>query len=162
MKSLLKIFGLAAIVGFGIAGSAAKASSVYDGPVYAGGPGMGGYCVEMPGDPRCGPPRPMPGFDPMMPRPGMHHRHHNGFIQPGFSLEFQFGNVYPQDHYRRKMIQKIRYCTNDMAVNKAHALGIHRIHAYAYPDYILIKGKKHGHRVEVALSRSRGCPIINY
>ena len=147
MKSNLKLFGIAAIIA--IAGSIlpAQARSLFDGERHMIG-SFGQYDCDYG---NC--------MQPQHPQ----HRRHGGYIEPGFSFEFQFGNVYPRhEYYRRPMIQRVRFCTNDMAVHKARSLGIHRIRAYAYPDYILIKGKARGHHVEVSFSRARGCPVLSY
>jgi hypothetical protein len=89
--------------------------------------------------------------------PGYHHGSRIGF-------EFRFGNVRPDyDYYRPPYVyRQVRFCSNDMAIGKARAYGVRHIRAYAYNDHILIKGSKHGHRVQLAFARARGCPIIGY
>jgi hypothetical protein len=104
------------------------------------------------------------------PGPGVFHGHrwHRG--HSGIGIEFRFGNVDPyRDYYRPHyiyrpvpIIRKVRFCSNDMAVGKARALGVRHIRAYSYHDYVMIKGRKHGHPVRIAFARARGCPIIDY
>lgn len=118
---------------------------------------------ENPGTLHCPPPvgkHPRPhGFNP--------HHWHGG---SGIGFEFRFGNVDPRyDYYRPyriyrpvPVIRKVRFCSNDAAIHKARSLGIRHIRAIAYHDHIVIKGRKHGHRVHLAIARARGCPIIRY
>ncbi len=96
-----------------------------------------------------------------------HPRYHGG---PRIGFEFRFGNVHPRHDYYRPLhvyrpvpvIRKVRFCSNDMAVHKARAHGVRHIRAYAYHDHIVIKGRKHGHRVQMIFARARGCPVIRY
>lgn len=158
MKTLLLSLGVAAFASLApLPASAGDTPYGDDGLLPAGGPVM---CPMS--DPRCVPPHPPRGPEPFDPGfhpggPGLgHHRHHDG----RFEFGLYFGDAYPR--HPGYVIRKARYCTNDMAIGKARAFGIRSIRAYAYPDYILIKGKKRGHRVEVTFSRQWGCPAIQY
>jgi hypothetical protein len=151
MKSLFKALGLAAFLGLGV--SAAQAGGGYPGDereFYYRQPDFNHNCFDMPWHPACHPPRRHPG--------------HAILIQPGVHIELQFGDTHMRryDYQPRPLIRKVRYCSNSMAVNKAHAMGIRNVRAYAYNDHILIKGTKHGDRVAVTLSRQWGCPSIDY
>jgi hypothetical protein len=152
MKSLFKMIGLAAFLGLGV--SAAQAGGGYPGDereFYYRQPDFHHNCFDNPYHPAC------------RPRPRPHYQ--GGFyVQPGVHIELQFGNVHTRryDYQPRPLIRKVRYCTNSMAVNTAHAMGIRNVRAYAYNDHILIKGTKRGHRVNVTLSRQWGCPAIDY
>lgn len=84
-------------------------------------------------------------------------RHHGWGIHPGVGFGLYFGDDYP-----RRIIRPARFCSDGMAVSKARSIGIRNIRAYAYRDHVLIKGTKRGHRVQVAFSRSYGCPTIRY
>jgi hypothetical protein len=151
MKSMFKMLALAAFLGLGI--GAAQAGG-YDGDereFYYRQPDFHHNCFDNPRHPAC------------RPKPRPHYQHQGFYVQPGIHLEFQFGNVHPRrhDHYR-PIIRKVRFCSNSNAVHKAKRLGMHHIRAYAFQDYIVVKGKKRGHRVEVTFSRQPGCPVIQY
>jgi hypothetical protein len=150
MKSMLKILGLAAFLGLGAGAAQAGGYPGDEHEFYFRQPDFNHNCFDMPWHPAC--------------RPGREHPRHEIFNEPGVHFELQFGDVRPlyREYRPRPMIQRVRFCSNASAVNKAQALGIHHIRAYAYQDYILVKGTKRGQRVEVTLSRQPGCPIIQY
>jgi hypothetical protein len=82
---------------------------------------------------------------------------HGWNVHPGVGFGLYFGDNYP-----RRVIRPARFCSDGMAVSKARSIGIRNIKAYAYRDHVLIKGTKRGHRIQVAFSRSYGCPTIRY
>jgi hypothetical protein len=151
MKSFFKMLGLAAFLGLGISAAQAGGYAGDEREFYHRQPDFHHNCFDNPRHPAC------------RPRPRPHYREQGFYVQPGIHLEFQFGNVHPRrhDHYR-PIIRKVRFCSNSMAVGKARSMGIRSIRAYAYQDYVLVKGKKRGHRVEVTFSRQWGCPRIQY
>lgn len=166
MKTLLNAAGLALLLTF--AGNFGAASAAERGDP--------GYCDTARDDPWCAalplpdggrafqPPAPPP-LSPSPPPQIVGGEHPNDGLRPpprprgGFGLYLDDDFPDPQE---RLIIRRARFCTNDMAVNKALALGIRKIRAYAYPDYVVVKGRRHGHRVEVVFSRARGCPVIQY
>jgi hypothetical protein len=153
MRLISKLAAAAAVTGLalGFGGVSAKADSYMP----CGRPGV------MP----CGP-FPGPGPHPYPPAFDGHHRHHHS----GIGIQFSFGNADPYHGYYRPhyiyrpvpIIRKVRFCSNDSAIYKARALGVRHIRAVSYHDYILINGRKHGHPVQIAFARARGCPIIDY
>ena len=152
MKSLFKMLGLAAFLGLGA--SAAQAGG-YDGDereFYHRQPDFHHNCFDNPRHPAC------------RPKPHPHYQGQGFYVQPGIHLEFQFGDARPRyrEYHPRPLIRKVRFCTNSKAVHKAQSLGIRHVRAYAFQDYIVVKGRKHGRRVEVTLSRQPGCPVIQY
>ena len=157
MKFLVKLLGIAAILGLslGAAQAGGNAGGNNEREHYYRAPGFHHDCFSQPHHPGC--------FKRPMKR--LHHPRHGSYVQPGIHFEFRFGNVHPRRHYDdypRQVIRKARFCSNSMAVNKAQAMGVRHIRAYAYRDHILIKGKKRGHRVNIAFSRQWGCPVIDW
>ena len=152
MKSILKMLGLAALLGLGVSAAQAGGYPGDEREFYYRLPDFHHNCFDNPRHPAC------------RPKPRQHYQGQGFYVQPGIHLEFQFGNVQPRRHnyHPRPIIRKVKFCSNGMAVNKARALGIRHIRAYAYQDYIIVKGKKRGHRVEVTFSRQWGCPVIQY
>jgi hypothetical protein len=150
MKSILKMLGLAAFLGLGVSAAQAGGYPGDEHEFYYRQPDFNHNCFDMPWHPACHP-RPM-------------HDDHVVFVRPGVHIELQFGNARPRyrEYQPRPLIRHVRFCSNAGAVGKAQALGMHHIRAYAFRDYIVVKGRKHGHRVEVTLSREPGCPIIQY
>ncbi len=154
MKTMFKMLGLAAFLGFGVSAAQAGGYAGDEREFYYRSPDFNHNCFDMPWHPAC---HPRPIARPHPPR-------HGFYVQPGIQLEFQFGNVHPRyrEYNPRPIVRKVRFCTNAKAVHKAQALGFHHIRAYSFQDYIVVKGKKHGRRVEVTLSRQPGCPVIQY
>lgn len=152
MKSLFKMLSLAAFLGLGASAAQAGGDPGDEREFYYRQPDFYHNCFEKPWHPGC-----RPAVRPHNPRIGY-------YVQPGVHLELQFGNVHRRGYrdYDGPVIRKVRFCSNSMAVSKAHDMGIRNVRAYAYPDHILIKGTKRGHRVSVTLSRERGCPSIDY
>ena len=150
MKSMLKMLGLAAFLGLGAGAAQAGGYPGDEHEFYYRQPDFNHNCFDMPWHPACHPRREHP-------RQGF-------YVQPGVHIELQFGNVHPRyrDYHPRPMIRHVSFCSNSNAVHKAQALGIRKIRAYAFKDYIVVKGRKHGHRVELTLSRQPGCPVIQY
>jgi hypothetical protein len=149
MKSLFKMLGLAAFLGLGVSAAQAGGYAGDEREFYYRSPDFNHNCFDMPWHPACHPRREHPrhGFD----------------VQPGVHIELQFGNVHPRrDYHPRPIIRHVRFCSNNSAVLKARGLGFRHIRAYAFQDYIVVKGTKRGHRVEVTLSRQPGCPVIQY
>ena len=150
MRTLFKMLGLAAFLSLG-AGAAQAGGYIGDErEFYHRQPDFHHNCFDNPRHPAC------------RPKPRPHYQGHGFYVQPGIHLELQFGNVHRRHDNYRPIIRKVRFCSNGMAVDKARAIGIRHIRAYGYRDYVLIKGKKRGHRVELAVSRQWGCPIIGY
>jgi hypothetical protein len=152
MKSMFKMLGLAAFLGLGISAAQAGGYVGDEREFYQRSPDFHHNCFDNPRHPACRP---------------KHRPHYQGqgfYVQPGIQLEFRFGNVHPQRrvYHPRPIIRKVRFCSNSNAVHKAQELGIRRIRAFAFQDYIVVKGRKRGHRVEVTFSRQPGCPVIQY
>jgi hypothetical protein len=150
MKSILKMLGLAAFLGLGAGAAQAGGYPGDEHEFYFRQRDFNHNCFDMPWHPACHPQRERP--------------RHDVFIEPGVHFELQFGNVHPRhrDYDPRPIIRHVSFCSNSNAVHKAQKLGIHHIRAYAFQDYIVVKGTKHGRRVEVTLSRQPGCPVIDY
>ncbi len=154
MTSLIKTISVAVLLLFGIGSFSASAQRLSGGEGEYLNRGRILDCGPSDTHYRCG--------SRVLPR---HWRNHGGgwSANPGIGLGLYFGDVYPRHHiYPRRIIRPVRLCTTQMAVNKARSMGIRHVRAYSYDDHILIKGKKRGHRVQVAFARARGCPAIYY
>jgi hypothetical protein len=150
MKSMFKMLGLAAVLGLGLSAAQAGGYAGDEREFYFRQPDFHHNCFDNPYHPACHLRR--------------EHPRHGFYAQPGVHIELQFGNVHPRyrEYHPRPLIRKVRFCSNSGAVHKAQALGLRHIRAYAFRDYIVVKGRKHGHRAEVILSRQPGCPVIQY
>ena len=160
MKKFLKIAGLASLIGI----------SALTGAAYALERGEPGYCQTNPDDAWCDR-LPLPdggaALQPPPPPPPAVHPNDGLRKKPRVDFDLYIGDGGPRDFrdddYReRPLLRKVRFCTNSMAINKARRLGVRSIRAYAYSDYVLIKGRQDGRRVEVAIGRHRSCPILDY
>jgi hypothetical protein len=161
MKKFLKIAGLAYLIGI----------SAFTGAAYALERGEPGYCQAFPDDAWCVRlPLPDGGAalqPPAPPPPPAVHPNDVLRTKPRVDFDVYIGDGDRRDfrddeREERPLVRRVRFCTNTMAINKARRLGVRSIRAYAYPDYVLIKGRQGGNRVEVAFGRHRTCPILDY